>query len=112
MRVHIGKAYREASFRYVMEALTEYIEEKEAKRVGGRISRTWPECLLDARNGAGGLPQLWWDAVQWGKGKKTFRQWWVRAALARGHAEWLENEPYIRYCKVPPIFICSSYALP
>jgi hypothetical protein len=35
MRVLIGQAYRRAAYAYVMEALTEYLEEKEAKRVRG-----------------------------------------------------------------------------
>lgn len=63
--------------------------------------RTREYCLFDAAKEAAGLPQLWWDAVQWGKGKKDFRTWWVRAAMARGHAEWLENEPYVQCRKVP-----------
>lgn len=35
LRVLVGQTYRRASFAYVMEALTEYIEVKEAKRIGG-----------------------------------------------------------------------------
>jgi hypothetical protein len=52
------------------------------------------------------LTMLWEKAVQWvmvGDGRQNqwvshhFRSWWLRAALARGHAEWLlqeqENNP-------------------
>jgi hypothetical protein len=53
----------------------------------------------------GCLSRLWWEAIQWheaGPGSSIkprdrgwssdLQQWWVRAAQARGHAEWLIKE--------------------
>jgi hypothetical protein len=50
--------------------------------------------------GKGGITTLWAIAVEWGLNKRDrpkleyswFRDWWLRAAMARGHAEWLLEE--------------------
>lgn len=70
------------------------------------LFRSRHDCLAEAAMEAGGLPQLWWEAVQWGRDKMGFRTWWVRAAMARGHAEWLENELYVHYRNIP-VSVCS-----
>jgi hypothetical protein len=46
----------------------------------------------------GSVSQLWAEAAEWAVQEKDiwksehFRRWWRRAALARGHAEWLLQE--------------------
>jgi hypothetical protein len=49
----------------------------------------------------GGIPRLWAEAAKWaaeGLGSQNawmshhFRRWWLRAALARAHGEWLLTE--------------------
>jgi len=49
----------------------------------------------------GGFTRLWAETVEWalqGAGSRSewkshhFRRWWLRAALARGHAQWLVKE--------------------
>jgi hypothetical protein len=48
----------------------------------------------------GGISTLWAQAVAWGLNQddipwieyRDFRNWWLRAAMARGHAQWLLDE--------------------
>jgi hypothetical protein len=50
--------------------------------------------------GKDGISTLWAQAVEWGLDKENrpkieyrrFRDWWLRAAMARGHAQWLLDE--------------------
>lgn len=49
--------------------------------------------------GGGGIAKLWSEASQWSQNldvngwyRRRFREWWIRAAMARGHAEWLVSE--------------------
>jgi hypothetical protein len=44
-----------------------------------------------------GILGLWEQAAEWGRDHKNFRRWWIRAAMADGHAEWLEKEKYYQY---------------
>jgi len=55
------------------------------------------ECLLDGMEEFGGVLGLWEQAAEWGRDHKKFRRWWIRAAMADGHAEWLEKEKYHHY---------------
>jgi hypothetical protein len=54
---------------------------------------------VEVFGGAGSLPKLWERATKWSVSedcsdarREIFRMWWLRAAMARGHAEWLISE--------------------
>ena len=60
------------------------------------------DCLLDEMVDAGGILNLWEKVAKWGVKNADFRTWCLRAAMAQGHAEWLQKEVYHVYSKTTP----------
>lgn len=81
----------------------EIIKTDQSIPVANGVFRSSVECLFDGMEEFGGILGLWEQAAEWGQNKKTFRRWWVRAAMAQGHAEWLEKEPYHLYSPYTPL---------
>ncbi|KAF8533834.1 hypothetical protein BDD12DRAFT_466182 [Trichophaea hybrida] len=101
-RMDMAVYYKDMAFSYIYEALSLYLEKKLEK---GIQEMNQPEMSLDSylveeQKRVGSLPPLWAEAARWsleaGPELKWFtyhfRRWWVRAAMAMGHGEWLEKE--------------------
>lgn len=113
--------YKVASTSYIQEALLFYLEHKQSVHIESNSATNplmyeltpfadffIPETGAEAQDihkylvsqiesheyGCGS--QLWDEAVEWAASHHfhswIFRNWWVRAALARGHTEWLLKE--------------------
>ncbi|KAL2871751.1 uncharacterized protein BJX67DRAFT_377486 [Aspergillus lucknowensis] len=97
-RFAMAELYDSASFSYLQEAINFYLnggvgtEEEEGPTELGPQDGSF----LDALRRAGTLSRLWWEAVKWDRHRETgnahFLRWSVRAAMARGHADWLRKE--------------------
>ncbi|KAH7207914.1 uncharacterized protein BKA55DRAFT_546991 [Fusarium redolens] len=121
-RSKMAKAYEDQSWLYAQEALLLYAEEAQEAELKGHVSRirvipprVWPPLTYqtgtrkqgtdieqytnEAMDNSGSLSRLWAKAAEWGVHMADsfhayhFRSWWIRAAMAKGHAEWLLKEP-------------------
>jgi hypothetical protein len=127
IRFQTAKLYDSAAYAYLLEAIYLYLEEKyDIKQPGLRLPYDHLSCylvfahnsriaaeqtllpeedfLLRALKEAGTFSKLWLEAVRWDdkvgptKGNRHFFHWCARAAMARGHADWLRNELQPGYC--------------
>lgn len=120
-RGQLANDFQGFAFICICEAISLYLIETEDKVAKGKPSLNEPtlDPLIDwlAAEKAKGigysaplfedadsLPILWGKAAQWfantqnqqseklKERKSAFHQWWLRAVMARGHAEWLIQE--------------------
>ncbi len=117
-----NKEYREAARRYIIEAIFTYLADQHyLEIVRTRETPAGAEALLLKVLCQGtSLPRIWAEAVTWSMTKgplppriqyfnalveqhggkvarprnprNDFREWWLRAALAMGHSDWLDGE--------------------
>jgi len=106
MRVEVAEIYKRAAGQYMFEPIEEYLEERQERE----LEETQGEPLTFLKYADktitmgkyGCLSRLWWETVQRYEARAAFdtesfrpshlQRWWVRAAHARGHAEWLIKE--------------------
>lgn len=108
-RVEVAEKYKSFAFACICEAISIYIQgtEDELERsmpplLGtiGYIQQVDRVISIGDYLRPGGITTLWAAAVEWCLNKKErrafhyehFRNWWIRAAMAQGHAEWLIQE--------------------
>jgi hypothetical protein len=121
-RSKMAKVYLDQSWLYAQEAILLYTEEAQEKELKGHVSRirvipprVWSlltyqtvtkkqgidikQYTIEAIDRSGSFSRLWAKAAEWGVHAADsfhayhFRSWWIRAAMAKGHAEWLLKEP-------------------
>ncbi|KAE9371109.1 hypothetical protein N431DRAFT_558707 [Stipitochalara longipes BDJ] len=95
----IAEAYKGQAMIYLCEAISLYLEWKENNpkmRDKFTSNANFGQLNVPTLGGAGGPAKLWAEAAKWSQDDETeswikirFREWYLRAVMARGHAEWL-----------------------
>lgn len=124
-RVEIAGQFKNAAYTYIFEAISLYLQLDEGEKDKGTVHFHCAfdsYCLLISVKARGkrradqdgnleveifgkanSISRLWENATKWVASPKCsdstkvhFRMWWLRAAMARGHAEWLLYERSIQ----------------
>ncbi|RYP38511.1 hypothetical protein DL766_000928 [Monosporascus sp. MC13-8B] len=96
MRAEMAEVYKNSARAYMMEPLYLYLEWKqtqeiEATKAEPREIHEYLAAEIQADE-FGCLSRLWDRAIDWNGLRRPLNDWWIRAAHARGHAEWLLRE--------------------
>ncbi|KAK0639692.1 hypothetical protein B0T16DRAFT_463338 [Cercophora newfieldiana] len=103
-RAELRRQFKEFAFTCLCEAMSVFLrwEEENGKVAAKGAKPTDPNAGLFGDYGS--LTKLWESAAKWSASAQRsgiqreefhaeeFRLWWVRAAMGRGHAEWLLEE--------------------
>ncbi|RYP20408.1 hypothetical protein DL765_002784 [Monosporascus sp. GIB2] len=96
MRAEMAEVYKDSARAYIMEPLYLYLEWKqeqeiEATKAEPREIHEYLAAEIQADK-FGCLSRLWDRAIDLSGLRRPLNDWWLRAAHARGHAEWLLRE--------------------